>query len=260
MMILTKMKNFSFRDLRGKTVSINDFKGKNILIFMWASWWRCRDQLPGWQDFYNKYKHLNFEILSVSVDIQGAEVVKPYATDKAFTSVIDADNSLANYFGFKIVPNGIFVDKNSTIRLIKQGFHVSNPTHLDAVEKLIHGTVEKVILDDEYYNPSNKVNNIEKQLSETKFKLGMEYANNGKKEEALKELDESLLLDTDNFLIRKQRWYIRYPEKFSPIIDIEWQQEQLKKEKAQEALLIEGLACGPEGCIIPGTTIKNENI
>ncbi|GAA2714326.1 hypothetical protein GCM10009865_43250 [Aeromicrobium ponti] len=53
--------------------------------------------------------------------------------------------------------------------------------HLDAVEKLIHGTVEKVILDDEYYNLSNNVNNIEKQLSETKFKLGMEYANNGKK-------------------------------------------------------------------------------
>ncbi|RBP85386.1 hypothetical protein DFO70_1451, partial [Cytobacillus firmus] len=52
---------------------------------------------------------------------------------------------------------------------------------------------------------------------------------------------------------------IRYPEKFSPIIDIEWQQEQLKKEKAQEALLKDGLACGPEGCIIPGTTIKKEN-
>jgi hypothetical protein len=129
---------------------------------------------------------------------------------------------------------------------------------LDAIEKLIHGTVEKVILDDEYYAPSNNVNNIEKRLSETKFKLGMEYANNGKKEEALKELDESLFLDTDNFLIRKQRWYIRYPEKFSPIIDIEWQQEQLKKEKAQEALLKEGLACGPEGCVIPGTPI-NEN-
>lgn len=130
--------------------------------------------------------------------------------------------------------------------------------HLDAVEKLIHGTAEKVILDDEYYNPPNNVNNIEKQLSETKFKLGMEYANNGKKEKALKELDEALYLDTDNFLIRKQRWYIRYPEKFSPIIDIEWQQEQLKKEKAQEALLNDGLACGPEGCVIPGTTLNNE--
>lgn len=172
--------------------------------------------------------------------------------------MIDKDNSLANYFGFKIVPNGIFFDKNGTIRLIKQGFHVSNPEHLTAVEKLINGTEEKVVLDDVYYNPANNVNNLEKQLSETKFKLGMEYANNGKKEEALKELDEALLLDTDNFLIRKQRWYIRYPEKFSPIIDIEWQQEQLKEEKAQEAHL-KGLVCGPEGCVIPGTTNNIEN-
>jgi hypothetical protein len=188
------------------------------------------------------------------VDIQGAEVVKPYAGDKPFKTVIDSENLLANYFGFKIVPNGIFIDKNGTIRLIKQGFHVSNPEHVGAVEKLLNGTVEKVILDDEYYNSTTHITGIEKQLSETKFKLGMEYAKHGKKEEALKELDESLLLDTDNFLIRKQRWYIRFPEKFTPTIDIEWQKKQLEKEKAEEALLKDGIDCGPEGCIIPGTT------
>ncbi|WP_243449961.1 tetratricopeptide repeat protein [Neobacillus terrae] len=113
-------------------------------------------------------------------------------------------------------------------------------------------------MDDEYYNPANLANGIETQLAETKFKLGMEYLNNGKKEEALKELDEALLLDTDNFLIRKQRWYIRYPEKFSPAIDIEWQQEQIKKEKKQEqeSLLKDGVTCGPEGCLIPGTNTE----
>jgi peroxiredoxin len=37
-MLLTKMKDFSFLDLNGETVSISDFKGKNTLIFMWASW------------------------------------------------------------------------------------------------------------------------------------------------------------------------------------------------------------------------------
>jgi hypothetical protein len=192
------------------------------------------------------------------VDIQGAEVVKPYAADKTYTTVIDSENVLANYFGFKIVPNGIFIDKDGTIRLIKQGFHVSNPEHVGAIEKLINETVEKVILDDEYYNPTSQITGIEKQLSETKFRLGMEYAKNKKTEEALKELDEALLLDPDNFLIRKQRWYIRYPEKFSPTIDIEWQQNLLKKEKAEEALLKDGLECGPEGCIIPGTTPKSE--
>jgi tetratricopeptide (TPR) repeat protein len=140
------------------------------------------------------------------------------------------------------------------IRLVKQGFHVSNPEHTDAVKKLIGGTVEKVVLEDQYFKPLNQVSPIEKQLSETKFKLGMEYAKSGKKDEALKELDDALLLDTDNFLIRKQRWYIRNPEKFSPTIDVEWQQIQLEKEKQAEALLKEGLDCGPEGCVLPGTT------
>jgi hypothetical protein len=87
----------------------------------------------------------------------------------------------------------------------------------------------------------------------------MEYSKNGKKDEALKELDEALFLDTDNFLIRKQRWYIRHPEKFSPTIDVEWQQKQLEKEKAEEAQLKGDMVCGPEGCVIPGTTnTKNE--
>jgi hypothetical protein len=172
--------------------------------------------------------------------------------------VVDSENLLANLFGFNIVPNGIFIDKEGTIRLIKQGFSVTNPEHIQAVEKLLAGEVEKVILDDEYYSPSNGVTNLEKQLSQTKFKLGMEYAKNGKKEEALKELDEALLLNTDNFLIRKQRWYIRYPENFSPTIDIEWQQKQLEKEKAEESLLKGGMDCGPEGCVIPGTTVVNK--
>jgi hypothetical protein len=108
-------------------------------------------------------------------------------------------------------------------------------------------------LEDQYYTPSTTTSDVEKQLAQTKFKLGMEYSRNGKKEEALKELDEALLLDTDNFLIRKQRWYIRHPDKFSPTIDIEWQQKQLEIEKAEEAQLKGDLDCGPEGCVIPGT-------
>lgn len=252
-MLLQKIQTIELPDLNGKQVSLHDFRGKNTLIFMWASWWRCREQLPGWQEFYEKYKSNDFEILSVSVDIQGAEVVKPYAQDKPFTTVVDAENKFANLFGFKIVPNGIFIDKEGTIRLIKQGFQVTNEDHVDAVRKLLFGEAEKVELDDQYYNPSDLTSDVEQQLAQTKFKLGMEYSKNGKKDEALKELDEALLLDTDNFLIRKQRWYIRYPEKFSPTIDIEWQQKQLEKEKAEEAQLKGNIVCGPEGCVIPGT-------
>jgi hypothetical protein len=203
--------------------------------------------LPGWQKVYDQYKEQGFEVLSVAVDVQGAEVVRPFAENHSFTTVVDSENIIADAFGFKVVPNGIFIDEEGVLRLVKQGFSVGKPEHVEAVEQLIKEEVQQVILEDDYHvTDSNPT--VEKQLAETKFKLATEYLRQKKKDEALKELDEALLLDTENFLIRKQRWYIRYPEKFSPTIDTEWQQEQLKKEKEEEQA-----NCGPEGCVIPGT-------
>lgn len=191
-------------------------------------------------------------MLSVAVDIRGADAVKPYTENTSFKTAIDSENALSNHFGFKIVPNGIFIDEEGTIRLIKEGFHVDNKEHTSAIEKLINNQEEKIVLDDIYYSHQDKRSKLELELSQTKFKLGLEYSKNGMKEEALTQLDEALRLDPDNFLIRKQRWYLRHPEKFSPTIDISWQQQQLKKEKANEALLSQE-DCGPEGCFIPGT-------
>nr|WP_318036164.1 thioredoxin family protein [Halobacillus amylolyticus] len=209
--------------------------------------------MPGWQSFYNEHKGENFEILSVAVDVQGPEVVRPYIEGTSFPTVVDEENQLANYFGFKVVPNGIFIDEEGTIRLLKQGFKVDDEEHVQSVAQLINKEVEKVEFDDQYYQPQNAPSNVEKQLAETKFNLAMEYSKNDKKDKAIQELDEALVLDSDNFLIRKQRWYLLYPEKFSPTIDIEWQQRQLEKEKQEEAQLKDGMVCGPEGCYIPGT-------
>lgn len=39
---------------------------------------------------------------------------------------------------------------------------------------------------------------------------------------------------------------LRFPERFSPEIDFEWQKEQLTRERAEEAA-----ACGPDGCALP---------
>ncbi len=37
-MLLQKIQDFTLTDLHGKEVSISDYRGKNTLIFMWASW------------------------------------------------------------------------------------------------------------------------------------------------------------------------------------------------------------------------------
>ncbi|HET7628718.1 MAG TPA: thioredoxin family protein [Bacillales bacterium] len=198
-------------------------------------------------------------MLSVAVDGRGAEVVKPHVEGTTFKTVVDEKNEWAHRFGFKVVPNGIFLDEDGTIRMIKERFEVTNEDHVKAVEQLIRGEVEKVEFEEE---PLKRVPNMQTAWAQTKFKLGMEYARQGKTTEALQELDEALALDPDNFLIRKQRWYIRFPEKFVPEIDFAWQQEQLKKEKKAEAegVRIEsgGIICGPDGCTIPGMNTKDK--
>lgn len=187
--------------------------------------------------------------MSVAVDLQGASVVRPYADGLHYNTVVDDQNKLAGLFGFTIVPNGIFVDPSGIIRLIKQGFTVSDEKHVEAVVKLIRGDAEFIELEDVNRLEASKADPLRKQLADTKFKLAMEYAQQGRKDEALQQLDEALSFDPDSFLIRKQRWYLRYPEKFNPTIDFEWQKKQLAAEKEEEARMQD---CGPDGCELPG--------
>jgi hypothetical protein len=144
------------------------------------------------------------------------------------------------------------MDEEGTIRLLKEGFDVADPEDVKAVEQLISGEVETVDFDKSH--KGSQGTGLELQLAQTKYKLGMEYARQKRDTEALKELDDAILLDPDNFTIRKQRWQIRFPEKFGSEIDFDWQQEQLQKEKKQEDLhRSQGLVCGPDGCFLPGS-------
>lgn len=184
------------------------------------------------------------------MDGQGPEVVKPFVKETTFPTVVDENNYLVNMFRFKKIPNGIFLDEEGTIRLLKEGFEVNNAEHVEAVVQLLYNKVDKVEFE---ANPSiGKETELELQLAQTKYKLGMEYTKQKRDQEALKELDDALLLDPDNFTIRKQRWYIRFPDKFGESIDFDWQEAQLQSEKEQEdSHRKQGLVCGPDGCFLP---------
>ena len=84
-------------DLNQQKVSLNNYKGKKLCIFMWASWWVCRAQLPVWQ---KTYKELfadddNVEFVSVAMDAIYHDKVKQFhqSAKAEFTTLIDTDNS-----------------------------------------------------------------------------------------------------------------------------------------------------------------------
>ncbi len=69
----------------------------------------------------------NVELLSVAIDMQGSEVVKPYLEkeNKTFVTVVDTENMFSREFGFKKIPNGYFIEPDGNVTYSKTwGFDI----------------------------------------------------------------------------------------------------------------------------------------
>lgn len=62
---------FIFKDLDGKEVSLEQFKGKYVVIDVWASWCQpCKQEFPNLKKLEEKYKDKNIVFVSISSDAQ----------------------------------------------------------------------------------------------------------------------------------------------------------------------------------------------
>ncbi|MHB8646069.1 MAG: redoxin family protein [Thermomicrobiales bacterium] len=205
--------------------------------------------MPGWQQFVARNADKDFRFVSVAVDNQGADAARPW-TEKAgatFPTVVDRDNTLAAIYDYKLIPNGIFLDEAGIIRYRKfGGFNVENAADVRAIQQLIDGGVAQIELDakDAPYHLSE----TERALIDTRMRRGAGLFARHARTDAVAEWTQALHLDPENLTIRKQIWMARYPEKFHPTIDFDWQKGQLAREREEE--IAQGI-CGPDGCPLP---------
>ena len=86
--------NFLLKDLEGFQVSLDQFRGKVVLLNFWATWCGpCRIEMPAMEQLYKSFSRKDFEILAVSTDPQGAAVTRPFQREMGFTFPVlhDAD-------------------------------------------------------------------------------------------------------------------------------------------------------------------------
>ena len=115
-----KLENFSLPNQLGKSVAIEDFIGKVVLINFWASWYKpSRKNNTELTNLYRKYKNKNFEIVSISIDTYGNNWTKAIQTDGlSWTNLIDIGGwhgKVTNQFEIKGIPLNILLDKNGKI-------------------------------------------------------------------------------------------------------------------------------------------------
>jgi thiol-disulfide isomerase/thioredoxin len=61
--------NFTVKDLDGKDVALNAYKGQVILLDFWATWCGpCKFEIPGFIELYTTYRSQGLQVLGFAVD------------------------------------------------------------------------------------------------------------------------------------------------------------------------------------------------
>lgn len=113
-----KAPNFALKTADGTTVELAKLKGKVVLVNFWATWCGpCRKEMPDFVEVYNQQKANGFEIIGVSLDEEGWEVVRPFLKQyKINFPVVVGDGKLANaYGGIEFLPTSFLIDRNGFV-------------------------------------------------------------------------------------------------------------------------------------------------
>jgi len=115
--------NFKVTDLNGKAISLTDYKGKVLFLNFWATWCPpCRAEIPDFIEAYNAQKSNGLEILGISVDTKGKEVVTAFVEKyKINYPVVLESKEITNkliddYQPGQFIPTTFIIDKKGRIR------------------------------------------------------------------------------------------------------------------------------------------------
>ena len=107
----------SFTDGEGKPQSLADFRGKIVLLNIWATWCLpCRKELPTLDRLQAALGGADFEVVMLSVDRRGLEVVKKFYAEIGIQHLaIHIDTS--SRAGFALATEGL----PTTLLIDRQG-------------------------------------------------------------------------------------------------------------------------------------------
>jgi cytochrome c biogenesis protein CcmG/thiol:disulfide interchange protein DsbE len=141
--------DFALKDAEGKTVHLADYRGKVVLLDFWATWCDpCRLEIPWFIEMQRKNKDRGFEVLGVSMDDEGWEVVKPFMKNIGvnYRVLIGNDQTTEMYGGVDALPTTFLIDRQGKIAAVHIGL-ASRKDFEDGVEQLLQAPAGGIVVD-----------------------------------------------------------------------------------------------------------------
>ena len=132
---------FKARTIDGsKSVTLEDYRGKVVLLDFWASWCPpCLKSLPKYNELRREIGTADFEIVAVNVDENTNDAKKFLQKHPVSYPVAkDPKGILPGVFGVKAMPTSYLIDKNGVVQYVHAAFKDGDMEKIKAeIEKLI---------------------------------------------------------------------------------------------------------------------------
>lgn len=116
--------NFTLKSIDGREVSLKDFKGKVVLINFWATWCPpCREELPLFQEVYEKYKDKGFVILAINTDPENLKgFIEEFGINLSFPILL-GDDRILDLYPVRGLPTSFLIDREGRIVKVRLGIY-----------------------------------------------------------------------------------------------------------------------------------------
>jgi peroxiredoxin len=134
--------HFTFKDLEGVPVSINDekFKNKVVVVQIMGSWCpNCMDETAFLSNYYNKNKHRGIEVIALAYEYssnweRSVKSLKKFKdrfnvqysilnTEVTVSDSLRTEKTLPELTPIKFFPSSVIIDKKGIIRKLDTGFN-----------------------------------------------------------------------------------------------------------------------------------------
>jgi cytochrome c biogenesis protein CcmG, thiol:disulfide interchange protein DsbE len=142
--------NFTAFDLQGSPKTMADYRGKVLLLNVWATWCPpCQEEMPSMERLYREIDHPDFEILAVSVDAAfgsrdsfgrpGGDL-QSFGEDMGLTFTIlhDPSGKIQQTYQTTGIPESFVVDRGGTIiKKVAGATAWDAPVNVDLIRRLL---------------------------------------------------------------------------------------------------------------------------
>jgi thiol-disulfide isomerase/thioredoxin len=130
--------SFELPDLNGQEISLEEFRGKIVLLDFWATWCAlCRTTMPTLERLSKEYPN---DVALLAINLQESrDVIERYVIEQALSLqiLLDEEGTVGTAYGAYAIPMQFLIDRSGVVRHVQTGYSPNTASQMRAqIEQL----------------------------------------------------------------------------------------------------------------------------